>query len=195
MSRYTGPRVKILRAVGVDLPGLTAKSREKRPYPPGQHGHGRRKLSEFAIRVLETKKIRMNYGVTEGQLRRLVLEAHKRPTATLALLEYLERRLDNAVFRAGFARTIPAARQVVNHGHLLVNGRRCDISSYRVSVGDELRLRVLKGELPPPRFEPPAWLSVDLATATAKITGLPDSDCSLFPVDMKLIIEHYAGRV
>lgn len=195
MSRYLGPKVKILRAVGMDLPGLSAKSMEKRPYPPGQHGHGRRKLSEYAIRVLETKKLRMNYGLSEGQLRRIVVEAHKKRTATAAVVEFLERRLDNVVFRAGFARTIPAARQLVGHGHVLVNGRRCDISSARLSTNDVVTLKKVPEAQPEPRFPAPEWLEVDLARGTAQLKGLPDESSLLLSIDMKLIIEHYATKL
>lgn len=195
MSRYRGPRVKILRALGADLPGLTVKSSERRPYPPGQHGHQRRKLSEYAVRVMETKKLRMNYGLSEHQLRRLVIEAQKGEMATHSLLQLIERRLDNVVFRAGLARTIPAARQLVCHGHILVNDRKVDIASYRISPGETIKLKKLKGELPEPRFEAPEWLKTDRATGSAEVTALPDGEASLFPLDMKLVIEHYAKRL
>lgn len=195
MSRYVGPRLKIARALGAEMPGLTAKSREKRPYPPGQHGQGRKKLSEYAIRVMETKKLRFNYGLSEAQFRRLVVEARHMPTATVGLLELLERRLDNVVFRAGFARTIPAARQLVTHGHVLVNGRRCDIASYRVSPNDEVKIKAPKGPLADARFDAPTWLTVDKGEQAAKMTSLPDPSSVLLAVDVKLIIEHYASRL
>lgn len=196
MSRYTGPRLKISRAVGVDLPGLTAHTREKRPYPPGQHGPGRRtKLSEFGIRVLETRKVRMNYGLTESQLRSLVIEARTRPSSTTALLELIERRLDNVLFRAGFARTIPAARQLVCHGRVFVNGRKTDIASYRVERGDTLILRPLPQGIPEARFPVPEWLEANRDDTSIVVRGLPDGLQTLFPVQMKLIIEHYAMRV
>lgn len=195
MSRYVGPRLKIARALGAEMPGLTAKSREKRPYPPGQHGQGRKKLSEYAIRVMETKKLRFNYGLSESQFRRLVVEARHMPTATVALLELLERRLDNVVFRAGFARTIPAARQIVTHGHVLVNGQRCDIASYRVKPNDEIKIKAPKGPLADARFDAPTWLAVDRGVQSAKMTALPDPTSVLLAVDVKLIIEHYASRL
>ena len=192
MSRYVGPRIKILRAVGTDLPGLSAKSMEKRPYPPGQHGHARRKLSEYAVRVLETKKLRMNYGLSEHQLRRLIVEAH----GSQRLLELIERRLDNVVFRAGIARTIPSARQLVCHGHILVNEKKVDIASYRVSPGDVIRLKTLKAELAPARFDPPEWMTVARETASATIgSTTSDGFAALFPLNLKLVIEHYAKRL
>jgi hypothetical protein len=116
----TGPRLKVLRALGVDLPGLSRKSMQERPQPPGQHGarklNGRK--SEFGLQLMEKQKLRFNYGLSERQLRRAVLDAKKDRGATGdKLVELLERRLDNLVFRAGFAPTIPAARQLV-HGHI-----------------------------------------------------------------------------
>lgn len=195
MSRYTGPRLKVSRAVGVDLPGLTTRTIEKRPYPPGQHGHERKKVSEYGLRLLETRKVRMNYGLTERQLRGLVVEARSRPTSTTALLELIERRLDNILFRAGFALTIPQARQLVCHGRVVVNGRRTDIASFRVRAGDAIELNVTKSGLPEPRFPIPEWLEVDREYAKILVRGLPDGLSTLFPVQMKLVIEHYATKL
>ncbi len=122
MSRYRGPRLRVVRRLG-DLPGLTRKS-ARRSYPPGQHGQARRKRSEYAIRLEEKQKLRYNYGVTEKQLLRYVRKARRATGSTgQALLELLEMRLDNTVFRLGMAGTIPGARQLVNHGHVTVNGR------------------------------------------------------------------------
>src|SRR5262245_28518567 len=105
MSRYRGPRVKVMRALGVELPGLSTKKIERRPYPPGQHGQGRKKVSEFGLRLKEKQKVRFNYGIGERYLRKLMLEARASRGVTGAkLIELLERRLDNIVFRAGFAR-------------------------------------------------------------------------------------------
>ena len=143
MSRYTGPRVKVMRALGVDLPGLSRKSIERRPYPPGEHGKAhRRKESVYGIQLKEKQKLKMNYGLTERQMRRLVKKARSSKLATgTRMLQLLESRLDNVVFRAGFAATIPSARQLVNHGHFMVNGRRVDIASYQVRSGDVLSFR------------------------------------------------------
>lgn len=195
MSRYTGPRVKVMRALGVNLPGLSTKSWERRPYPPGQHGQARRKLSEFAVRLIEKQKLRMNYGLGERQLRRLVLEARRSRVATAKLLELLERRLDNAVFRSEFARTIPAARQLVNHGHVLVNGKRVDIPSYRIRVGDVIALRDPSRPIPDSRLGAPGWLAVDRDRREARVTTLPDSTSVLFPLSAQLVIEFYSQRV
>src|SRR4029450_5575411 len=144
MSRFIGPRVKVMRALGVALPGLSRKSIEKRPYGPGQHGPTRRKKtpSDYALRLREKQKVRFNYGVSERVLRRLVEEATRIPGNTgVTLVQLLERRLDNVVFRAGFSRTIPGARQLVSHGHVLVNGRKVDRPSFRVSRGDTVAVR------------------------------------------------------
>ena len=137
MARYTQPRLRRVRALGVQLPGLTTKNSETRPYPPGQHGQARRgKASEYALRLREKQKLVFNYGLSEKQMRRIVEEARKTKGNTgEVILTLLERRLDNAVFRAGFAQTIPAARQLVSHGHIRINGKKVDIASYRVRVG------------------------------------------------------------
>src|SRR5918994_3129686 len=138
------PRLKIVRRFGVQLPGLTRKSAEKKPYPPGQHGQSqtkRRKTSEFRKLLEEKQKVRFNYGVSEGQLRRYLGLARKMPGRTGDnLLAVLERRLDNVVFRLGFTPTIPAARQLVSHGHVHVNGKRVDRASFLVSSGDTISL-------------------------------------------------------
>ncbi|MCH2109809.1 MAG: 30S ribosomal protein S4 [Polyangiaceae bacterium] len=196
MSRYTGPKTKILRALGVDLPGLTTRSHEKRPYPPGEHGHKRRKYSEYAVRVMETKKLRFNYGVSEKYLSRTIQEAQRsRDVTTHKVIELLERRLDNVIFRAGFAPTIPAARQMVCHGHILVAGRRVDIPSFRVKAGHLIQLKNSNRELQPPRFDAPEWLQVNSDEKKASILALPDGTQTLFPIDMKLVIEHYSTRL
>lgn len=196
MSRYRGPRTKILRALGVDLPGFTTRSHAARPYPPGEHGQKRRKLSEYAVRVQETKKLRFNYGVTEGYLRRIIKEArHSSSDTKHKIVELLERRLDNVVFRAGLAPTIPAARQLVRHGHVLVNGRRVNIPSFRVRVGDRIQFKQRERELPLERFPAPSWLLVDRDERVAKLAELPDGREVMFPLDVKLIIEHYSTRL
>ena len=202
MSRYTGPRVKVLRALGTELPGLTRKSNQRRPYPPGQHGQARRKLSEFALRLIEKQKLAMNYGLSERQLLGLMIEASSAKGNTgERLLEFLERRLDNAVFRAGFGRTIPAARQLINHGHVLVNDRRVDIASYRVRINDVIRLRDRSKDLPhvaaslatPLAFQTP-WLSLDADKRIATVVGLPEPSSVPFPINVQRVVEYYSQR-
>lgn len=205
MARYTGPRLKKMRALGVDLPGLSRKSIERRPYPPGVHGPKatRRKLSDFARQLMEKQKLRLNYGVTERHLRRMMVEARRSKLATgEKLLELLERRLDNIVFRAGFAPTIPAARQVVNHGHVLVNGKRVDIASYRVRPGDEVSLRERSknlaiivealGSHSPMR---PDWIEVQADKRKAIVRDIPTGDTVPFAVEIQLVVEYYSKRM
>jgi small subunit ribosomal protein S4 len=192
-----------MRALGVQLPGLSNKSFERRPYPPGQHGQARRKLSEYGLRLIEKQKLCRNYGVTEGQLRRLMIGARSAqgPTGE-RLLELLESRLDNVVFRAGFARTIPAARQLVNHGHVVVNGRKVNVASYQVRAHHVIGLRqrsrdlsLVVGALQNPRgFETP-WLSVNAAERTATVLTSPDAASVPFSVAVQLVVEFYSQRV
>ncbi len=200
MSRFTGPRLKKVRALGVSLPGLTRKVSERRPYPPGQHGQARRKLSDYAVRLREKQKLRFNYGLTERQLRLLVDEARHLPGVTGdVILELLERRLDNVVWRAGFAATIPAARQLVSHGHVRVNGRRLDIPSARLSPGDAVTLRAgafenlhVRDCLAAAEAVRPAWLTWDEATRAATMRALPDPASVLLEVNPQHVVEFYA---
>lgn len=206
MSRYTGPRVKKMRALGVDLPGLSRKTMWDRAYPPGDHGPKnarRRKESDFKKQLLEKQKLRFNYGLTERQFRRLFVEAKrdKAPTPDM-LLQFLERRLDNTVFRAGFAPTIPAARQLVRHRHVRVNGKRVDIPSFRVKVGDEITMKDKSKEIAlvvetmaKPTLTRPEWLRFDEDTKAAKVAELPSPEAVPFPVEMNLVIEYYSKRL
>ena len=204
MARYTGPRVKKMRALGVELPGLSRKSIERRPYAPGQHGQNRRrKLSDFGKQLLEKQKLRLNYGLGERQFRRLVVAARSSRLATGdKLLELLERRLDNVVFRAGFAPTIPAARQLVAHGHILVNGRRLDIPSYSVQVGDVIgpreksrNLTALNESLGNLSLTRPDWMDYNESAHLARITQVPDPSSVPFEIDVQLVVEYYSKRM
>lgn len=203
MSRYTGPRLKIMRALGTELPGLSSQSIEARPYPPGQHGQRMARKSDFGLKLIEKQKLRYNYGLTETQLRRLITEARhsKHPTGD-KFLELLERRLDNAVFRAGFAPTAVAARQLVNHGHVRVNGRRVTIPSFRTRPGDVLALNdralsipMVAASLVQPALERPGWIAWDETSRTASILRLPEADEVPFPVDVQQVVEYYAQRL
>ncbi len=195
-----------MRALGIDLPGLSRKSMWNRPYPPGVHGPKsarRRKMSDFKKQLLEKQKLRFNYGLSEGQFRRLYREAvHSREPSGDKLLELLERRLDNFVFRAGFAATIPAARQLVCHGHLLVNGKRLDIPSYRVREGDVVGLRersqnlaAVDASLEDVRIVRPEWIEFDEGKKTATAKALPRPDSVPFPLEIDLVIEYYSKRL
>ena len=140
MSRYTGPKIKIIRRLG-ELPALTSK-KVKNNYPPGENGQLTKKLSEYAIRLQEKQKIRFNYGVNEKQLGRYVKKAKKiRGSTGLCLLNLLEMRLDNIVLRAGLAPTIAASRQLVSHKHIQVNDKIVNLPSFQCSIGDTIHIK------------------------------------------------------
>ena len=146
MARYTGPRARVSRRLGTNIWGTKGENKvlEKRPYPPGEHGRTRRRgnASEYLEQLQEKQKARFTYGLSERQFRRIFDEASRREGVTgLNMLRYLELRLDNVVYRAGWAATRPQARQFVGHGHVLVNGKRVDIPSYRVRKGDVISVR------------------------------------------------------
>lgn len=201
MSRYRGPRLRKCRRVDAALPGLTRKSYENRPYPPGQHGQKRRRRpSEYAQQLVEKQKLLFNYGLRERQLKRLVEEAKRsRKVSGERLLELLESRLDNAVFRAGFAPTIPAARQLVNHGHMTVDGKRVDIPSYRVQPGEVIAPRqrrnildLVRENLATPSLALPEWLRLDLDELAVTVTAEPPASSTPLDVDIQLVIEFYS---
>jgi small subunit ribosomal protein S4 len=200
MSRFREPRLKKMRALGTVLPGLGAHDLERRPYPPGQHGQGRKKVSEYGMRLREKQKLIFNYGVSEKQLRAVMTAARKLPGVTgERMLELLERRLDNAVFRAGYARSIPAARQLVTHGHIRINGRKVDKPASLVKAGqtitisDKARANVHVLEaLKDPIVGRPEWLEVDEESATTRVTALPTSESVPFLIAVQFVVEHYA---
>ncbi|AIG65052.1 30S ribosomal protein S4 [Weissella tructae] len=143
MSRYTGPKYRLSRRLGVSLSG-TGKELARRPYAPGDQGNGRRsKLSDYGIQLAEKQKVRFTYGLTERQFHNLFNKAGRVRQGTHGenFMILLERRLDNMVYRLGLASTRQQARQLVNHGHILVDGKRVDIASYEVAVGQEISVR------------------------------------------------------
>src|SRR3954462_4726136 len=149
MARYTGPMTKKSRRLGVDLVGGDS-AYERRPYPPGQHGRGRIKESEYLLQLREKQKARFTYGVLEKQFHNYYTEASRRAGKTGDnLLQLLECRLDNVVYRAGFPRTRRHARQLVTHGHFKVNGKKVDIPSYQVSAHDVIDVREKSLEMTP----------------------------------------------
>lgn len=204
MSRFTGPRLKVMRALGTELPGLSRKSIAERPDPPGQHGaRTNRRKSDYGLKLIEKQKLRFNYGLTETQIRRLFREAKRDrgPTGD-KLLELLERRLDNAVFRAGFAPTGIAARQLVRHRHVLLNGRSVNIPSIRLRPGDVItltdkarRIGVVAASLAEPALTRPEWLNWDETNARATVARLPAADEVPFPVNVQDVVEYYAVRL
>lgn len=202
MSRYRGPRLRITRRLG-ELPGLTRKS-ARRAYPPGQHGQNRRKRSEYAIRLEEKQKLRFNYGLSEKQLRRYVQKARRASGSTgLVLLQLLEMRLDNTVFRMGMAPTIPAARQLVNHGHVTVNGKVVDIASYNCRPGEEVAVRqreasrkLVEANLQYPGLSNlPSHLEFDKNKLQGKVNGVIEREWVALQVNELLVVEYYSRLV
>ena len=202
MSRYRGPRLRVTRRLG-DLPGLTRKA-SKKSNPPGQHGQARRKRSEYAIRLEEKQKLRFNYGISERQLVRYVKKARAQEGSTgTNLLKLLENRLDNICFRLGFGPTIPGARQLVNHGHVTVNGRITDIASYQCKAGDVIAIRDNKAsqklaqanlEFPGLANVPP-HLELDKTKLSAKISSKTDREWVAIEINELLVVEYYSRKV
>lgn len=144
--KYTGPKVKLSRRLGVPLTEKAARIMEKRPYPPGQHGpakqYRRGRQSAYERQLIEKQRLRAQYNIHERQMKNYYRKAVAKEGNTVdVLVQMLESRLDATVLRAGFARSIYAARQIVNHGHIMVNGRKVNIASYSVSIGDEVSIR------------------------------------------------------
>ncbi|GAB4280246.1 MAG: 30S ribosomal protein S4 [Oscillatoriaceae cyanobacterium] len=202
MSRYRGPRLRIVRRLG-DLPGLTRKN-AKRAYPPGQHGQARKKRSEYAIRLEEKQKLRFNYGLSERQMLRYVLKARRTTGSTgQILLELLEMRLDNTVFRMGMAPTIPGARQLVNHGHITVNGRTVNVPSYNCRPGDTIAVRdreksrkLVEANLQSPGLAHlPSHLEFDKDKFTGKVNGKIEREWVALQVNELLVVEYYSRQV
>jgi small subunit ribosomal protein S4 len=201
MSRYRGPRLRIVRRLG-DLPGLTRKS-ARRAYPPGQHGQARKKRSEYAIRLEEKQKLRFNYGVSEKQLLRYVRKARRATGSTgQALLEMLEMRLDNTVFRLGMAGTIPGARQLVNHGHVTINGKVVNIPSYQCRPGEVISVRdnerskrLVQQNLEFPGLANlPSHLEFDKNNLTGKVNGVIEREWVALQVNELLVVEYYSRQ-
>ena len=200
MARYTGPMTKKSRRLGTDLVG-NDKAFERRPYPPGVHGRGRTKDSEYSLQLREKQKARFAYGVLEKQFRAYYAEAASKPGKTGdLLLQILESRLDNVIYRAGFANTRRQARQLVVHGHFLVNGHKVDIPSYRVTPLDIIDVRPKSLELAPlviarethGEREVPAWLDVRPNRMRILVHQLPVRDQIVVDVAEQMIVELYS---
>ena len=200
MARYTGPITKKSRRLGTDLVG-NDKAFEHRPYPPGQHGRGRTKDSEYRLQLQEKQKARYAYGVLEKQFRRYYQEADRLPGRTgEALLQLLESRLDNVIYRSGFASTRRQARQMVSHGHLLVNGKRVTIPSYRVSSLDIIDVAPKSVNATPfviaretwGEREVPGWLTVKPNPMRILVHQLPTREQITIDVNEQAIVEFYS---
>ena len=201
MGRYTGPKHRQCRAEGVAICGLpTCPVIKKNAGPPGQHGQkGRRKLSDYAIQLREKQKVKRMYGTLEKQFRKYYLIASRKKTATgEALLSLLETRLDNVVYRLNLARTRTQARQLVGHGHVLVNGKKVTIPSFNVKIGDIISLsgkaanldfiKKLSEENKDAKM--PSWLEKN--ALVGKVSNLPKRDDIDIEINERLIVEYYS---
>ncbi len=202
MSRYTGPRLRIIRRLG-KLPGLTTKSTNRNSLP-GQHAilQKQKKYSQYAIRLQEKQKLRYNYGINEKQLIKYVRVAKKIKGSTgEILLQLLEMRLDNIIFRLGFAPTIIAARQYITHGHFLVNNKKINIPSYQCQINDiiSIALKKTSKDLISNQFNKnlllPPHLTIDKETNIGKVIGLVNRQFIGIELNELLIIEYYSRKV
>jgi small subunit ribosomal protein S4 len=207
MSRYRGPVSRLCRREGMKLflKGAKCYSKkcpfERRPSPPGQHGVRRRKMSEFGVQLREKQKIRRIYSVHERQFKRYFETAEQRPGVTGEnLLRLLETRLDNVVFRMGFATSRAQARQLVTHGHFTVNGVPTNIASFAVGEGDKVEVReasrksnYFKNTRDAMRGAPrPEWLNVDIDQLTGSVVTLPRRDQMPVELNEHLVVEYYS---
>lgn len=201
MARYTGPRVRINRRFGVQV--FPAKMREHHMHPPGVHGAKklRRKLSDYGAGLAEKQKLRFQYGLMERQFRRIFEIARKKRGVTgETLLQLLETRLDNVVYRIGFATTRPFARQLVTHGHIKVNGRKVSSPSFQVKPGDVIDVRdtavsrhLVSRSLENAQVRPvPDWITFNREALRAQIVRMPTRDDIQPIVNEQLIVEFYS---
>lgn len=203
MSRYTGPKARVSRRLGTNIWGTKGETvaLDRRPYPPGEHGRSRRRgnVSEYLLQLQEKQKARHTYGLTERQFRNIFTEASRRQGVTGDnMLRFLELRLDNVIYRAGWGATRPQSRQFVNHGHVNVNGRRVTIPSYRVHKGDVVELREKARSFTVVQWNsdvldrtPPAWLDQS-AEFQITVRELPLREQIDIPVREQLIVELYS---
>ncbi len=204
MARYTGPKARVSRRLGTNIWGTSGETKalDRRPYPPGDHGRTRRRSSnsEYLVQLQEKQKARFSYGISERQFRNVYDEASRQQGVTgHILLQLLERRLDNLVYRAGWAATRPQARQFVSHGHINVNGRRVNIPSYRVRPGEVIELRDKSREIVTVRWNldvldraVPAWLEAGEGGQQVTVRENPTRDQIDMPVREQLIVELYS---
>lgn len=207
MARYTESSCRICRRENLkmylkgDRCHTDKCAIERRPYPPGQHGQGRTKFSEYGVQLREKQKVKRLYGLLEAQFRGYYARASSRKGQTGEnLLKFLEQRLDNVAFRAGFADTRNEARQLVRHGHFTVNGRKVNIPSYQVRAGDEVSVkersrkvvRISEALEAVDRRGIPAWLEVDKKAFAAKVKADPAREDITMPIAEQLIVELYS---
>jgi small subunit ribosomal protein S4 len=198
--KYTGPKVKISRKLGMNLTPKAGKVTQKKPYPPGAHGNTKRrgKQSDYGRQLLEKQRLRLQYNISENQMRKAYKEATRLTGNTADLLvQLLESRLDALVFRAGFAPTIYAARQYVSHGHILVNGKRVNIPSYKVKVNDVISIKEKSRKLD--CFQEairnagsPEYLELSKADFSARYAFIPERQDVQVQCETQLVIEFYS---
>jgi small subunit ribosomal protein S4 len=204
MSRYTGPKARVSRRLNTNIWGTNGENiaMEKRPYPPGDHGRTRRRgnVSEYLLQLQEKQKARYTYGFNERQFRNLYNEANNDQGVTgEVLLRFCEQRLDNVVYRAGWAATRPQARQFTSHGHIEVNGRRVNVPSYRVKKGDVIRIReksrnmgVVAWNMDHYGRSVPPWMDSADGGLEVTVRELPLREHIDVPVKEHLIVELYS---
>jgi small subunit ribosomal protein S4 len=199
MSRYTGPKFKLSRRLGISLSG-SGKELAKRAFPPGQHGNNqRRKVSGYGLQLMEKQKLRHMYGLNEKQFRNLFDKATKmKGIAGDNFITMLESRLDNLVYRLGFANTRAGSRQLVSHGHITVNGKKVNIASYTVSVGDVIGLRERSRNMSSikeaiaNRNHIQQYMEFNAEAMEGRYTRLPERAELTQEVDLKQIVEFYS---
>jgi len=204
MARYTGPKARVSRRLGINIWGTEGETKalDRRPYPPGEHGRTRRRSqnSEYLVQLQEKQKARFTYGITERQFRNTYDEAARQRGVTGEnLLRLLELRLDNIVYRAGWAATRPQARQFVSHGHINVNGRRVNVPSFRARKGDAIELRPKAREMVTIRWNldvldraAPMWLDAGDSGQQVTVREVPIREQIEIPVREQLIVELYS---
>jgi small subunit ribosomal protein S4 len=207
MARYRGPVEKLERRLGVSLAlkgerRLAGKSAlDKRPYAPGQHGQRRAKISEYGLQLREKQKAKFMYGLSEKQFRKLFQDAARKDGNTGSILiQLIEQRLDNVVYRMGLATTRRFARQLVTHGHLLVDGKKVDIPSYRVRPGQKVEVReksrqnpqILRAVELTNQTGIVPWVDIDKEKLFGIFTRIPEREEVVIPVEERLIVELYS---
>jgi small subunit ribosomal protein S4 len=197
-------QARLSRALGLPLTPKSVKYFEKRPYPPGQHGRGRRSESDYAVRLREKQRLRAQYALREKQLARIYVDAKKQPGLTgETMVELLETRLDALVLRSGFARTTLQARQAVTHRHVLVDGQIVDRPSFRVKVGQTIQIKPKSQAMEPFQLaaegsnsdvlaSTPSYLSVELDQLKSKLVSRPKRAEVPVTCDVQMVVEYYA---
>lgn len=201
MARYTGPKIKLSRKFGVALTPKAEKYLAKRNYRPGQHGQNSQRVSEFGMQLKEKQKAKAIYGIMEKQFSRYYEKASKKVGVTGdALMSMLEMRLDNVVYRLGFGISRPQTRQLVTHGFFDVNGKKVNIPSYALKVGDEVSVREIKKKskymqnlaTTLANAKTPEWVSLNAGALSGKVLSVPSRDQIDASINTQLIVEHYS---